>query len=402
MLDETTRLGTHKPAAFAPGNVAGAPAEARVEHWEDLSQELWQVQHGQNEMRLMTLDELDVSFRRDEITARTLVRRPGSADWRTLAEIAGLEDESGEELGSEDLESERLLPTSSEVELVAIPPPPRLPTLAAPRRETQASLESIDAGFSALAATDADLERGGSADEDVDPEGDTEAARRQSEIATGPSEIVLSTGELRTARPRRIFGKVTAAMLVAATCGVLFAGASAWLSGALSTAKIASMFRASPPAQPATVAAAAPVVVADARPAEAKPADPAEPKVEAKAEAAPPAAPSAAPAPVTHAAASAPVTHAAAPAQHAPVQHAPLHAAAPPAAKAQPPAAHAHAPAPAPKPATVAHAPAPKPAPAHAPVAHATAHAGAPALARVDAKKGFTARPLAPAKAKAH
>src|SRR5262249_54851417 len=103
---------------------AGNKKRAGSGDWEDPSFDLWQVQ-GCSDLRLVTLDELDAAFKRDEVTSRTLVRRPGSGHWRTLAEVAGIEESSpeiapgiGDDIGDDIGES--LAPVSSEIEIVEL------------------------------------------------------------------------------------------------------------------------------------------------------------------------------------------------------------------------------------------------------------------------------------------
>jgi hypothetical protein len=55
--------------------------------------ELWRVQLGTGEVRMMTIDDLDRAFDSGFIHSRTNVLPPGSFTWTTLGEAAGLEDE---------------------------------------------------------------------------------------------------------------------------------------------------------------------------------------------------------------------------------------------------------------------------------------------------------------------
>jgi hypothetical protein len=100
--------------------------ESPVELWEELSSELWQVKDGLGLPKTMTLDALDAAFKRDEITTHTLVRKVGTLKWQTLAEVAGIEP------SSPTLESESLMPVTSEIDVTApkIPRPPAMPRIA--------------------------------------------------------------------------------------------------------------------------------------------------------------------------------------------------------------------------------------------------------------------------------
>ena len=69
--------------------VAHQPDSA-LELWDELSEEIWQVQQGAAEARLMSLGEMDAAMQRGDIDATALVCRVGSNDWRSLASIAGI------------------------------------------------------------------------------------------------------------------------------------------------------------------------------------------------------------------------------------------------------------------------------------------------------------------------
>lgn len=69
-----------------------APDSAH-ELWDELSCEIWQVRRTAftSEPRLMTLGELDVALQRGELDANALVSRVGAEEWRSLADIAGID-----------------------------------------------------------------------------------------------------------------------------------------------------------------------------------------------------------------------------------------------------------------------------------------------------------------------
>lgn len=69
-----------------------APDSAH-ELWDELSCEIWQVRRTAfaSEPRLMSLGEIDVALQRGEIDANALVSRVGAEEWRSLADIAGIE-----------------------------------------------------------------------------------------------------------------------------------------------------------------------------------------------------------------------------------------------------------------------------------------------------------------------
>jgi hypothetical protein len=56
--------------------------------------ELWRVQLGTGEVRMMTIDDLDRAFDAGYIHSRTNVLAPGSMRWTTLGDAAGLDDAS--------------------------------------------------------------------------------------------------------------------------------------------------------------------------------------------------------------------------------------------------------------------------------------------------------------------
>ncbi|MBX3229927.1 MAG: hypothetical protein KIT84_26165 [Labilithrix sp.] len=65
-----------------------------------MNPELWRVQLGTGEVRIMTLDELDRAFDAGYIHARTNVLAPGSFHWTTLGEAAGLDEPQVEQTPS--------------------------------------------------------------------------------------------------------------------------------------------------------------------------------------------------------------------------------------------------------------------------------------------------------------
>lgn len=69
-----------------------APDSAH-ELWDELSCEIWQVRRTAftSAPRLMTLGEIDVALQRGEIDANALVSRVGAEEWRSLADIAGID-----------------------------------------------------------------------------------------------------------------------------------------------------------------------------------------------------------------------------------------------------------------------------------------------------------------------
>lgn len=56
------------------------------------NEELWRVQLGTGELRVMTLDALDEAFDAGIIHGGTQVLAPGATAWARLADVAGLED----------------------------------------------------------------------------------------------------------------------------------------------------------------------------------------------------------------------------------------------------------------------------------------------------------------------
>lgn len=57
-----------------------------------MNEELWRVQLGTGEIRMMTLEGLDRAFDEGLIDARVPVLAPGASTWTTLGEAAGLDD----------------------------------------------------------------------------------------------------------------------------------------------------------------------------------------------------------------------------------------------------------------------------------------------------------------------
>ncbi len=181
--------------------------DSAMELWEDLSSELWQVQRGLGEARLMTLDELDSAYKRDEIDEHTMVRKAGTDGWRTLGAIAGIEP------SSVMLESESLIPVASEIKLPEIPRPPRLPS-----RLGVSGVETVE-------------------------------------------DAPLTERELATARPQSFTHKVAKATLLLAAAGIVYVGTSTFLTKAYGPAPVTDAIlttaRMPPAFEPEVVAAEA-------------------------------------------------------------------------------------------------------------------------------------------------
>jgi hypothetical protein len=73
-----------------------------MQHWRSDSfseaasqdQELWEVIVAPDDIKLLTLEQLDDAFRLDVIGVSTLVRQRGTASWQRLGVVAGIESES--------------------------------------------------------------------------------------------------------------------------------------------------------------------------------------------------------------------------------------------------------------------------------------------------------------------
>lgn len=59
------------------------------------NEELWRVQLGTGELRVMSLDALDEAFDAGIIHGSTQVLAPGATSWARLADVAGLDDVAG-------------------------------------------------------------------------------------------------------------------------------------------------------------------------------------------------------------------------------------------------------------------------------------------------------------------
>lgn len=209
--------------------------ESPVELWEDLSHEKWQVQHGAGKPRLMTVDEIDAAFKRDEVNARTLVRKQGSLKWRTLAEIAGLQEEV-----SHQLESESLMPVTSEIIIdvvnPVIPKPPPLP-----RRSSQDSIPTARVDVPDLGARAVPMDDDGEnekttlvpAGDDVmvEPAPGEDGAIFHLSRPKRQASIVDHEEQKRRRSSSSTGGKLVGAAMIALVGGGVFAGVSAWLAG---------------------------------------------------------------------------------------------------------------------------------------------------------------------------
>src|SRR6185295_1056744 len=58
--------------------------------------ELWHVRMSPQEVKELTLEQLDDLFRLDIIEADTLIWQPGMTEWLPLSVVAGLGDDDGE------------------------------------------------------------------------------------------------------------------------------------------------------------------------------------------------------------------------------------------------------------------------------------------------------------------
>jgi hypothetical protein len=72
-----------------------------MQHWQSDSasaagedQELWEVIVAPDDIKLLTLEQLDDAFRLDVIGVSTLVRQKGTASWQRLGVVAGIENEA--------------------------------------------------------------------------------------------------------------------------------------------------------------------------------------------------------------------------------------------------------------------------------------------------------------------
>lgn len=243
--------------------------ESPVELWEDLSRELWEVKHGVAAPRLMTLDELDAAFKNDEIDAQTLVRKAGTTQWRTLGDVAGLPPPS-----AITLESESLMPVTSEIEVPAAKKPSKPPPLPrkskdeikaegpkpVPRRSdddirfSESDALRMRKSRSTMDVTSDEIELRSS---DIDVVKLDLGKRKETSTVKQPAarlrEEPFTREEMKAARPRSMAGKLVAVAAVALVGGGVFAGVSAWLTGTFGA--------------PATHAMRAPAVEAPAQPA---------------------------------------------------------------------------------------------------------------------------------------
>jgi hypothetical protein len=249
--------------------------ESPVELWEDLSRELWEVKHGAAAPRLMTLDELDAAFKNEEIDAHTLLRKAGTTQWRTLGDIAGLPPPS-----TITLESESLMPVTSEIEVPAAKRPSKPPPLPrkskdeikadapkpVPRRSDDDIRFSESDAFrlrksrSTMDVMSDEIELR-SSDIDVvklDLGKKKELGNKKETSTVEPPAARLRedapfTREMRAARPRSMTGKLVAVVAVALVGGGVFAGVSAWLTGTFGTSSTHALRAPAveAPAQPA-------------------------------------------------------------------------------------------------------------------------------------------------------
>jgi hypothetical protein len=214
--------------------LAAKKVDSSIELWKDVSRELWEVQLLEGGSRLMTVDELDVAYRSDEIHPRTLVRRQGARAWVSLREAARLDEPSYPESA--------IVPISSEVEIVSERPLSKPPPLPSKRVSTAAVRATVPAEDSVSLSTRESgavpVQNGMSLRESMFPK-------------AAPIPGFLGTEELAVARPRSVMGKLAAVAAVALIGGGLFAAMSAKLAGSFKQAETHTAMTANVPAQPA-------------------------------------------------------------------------------------------------------------------------------------------------------
>jgi hypothetical protein len=115
---------------------------------------LWDVVTSPGKTERMTLDQLDASFQAGAISEGTLVREPGTNDWRPLYEVAGLEPPNMAPLTPEAPQPGDVVQhTPSPVSNVNIPPPIALAASAHSTPTAVASLKSTINGGGFIQST---------------------------------------------------------------------------------------------------------------------------------------------------------------------------------------------------------------------------------------------------------
>jgi hypothetical protein len=105
----------------------------------------WYVQFDSQEVRLMSLEELDAAFQQGLIHENTYLIQVGSSEWQTLADVAGLG--SAEDPAEDEIETAALPPS----QIAASLRPEPLPAAAAPVLATATALPQAH-GFARVAA----------------------------------------------------------------------------------------------------------------------------------------------------------------------------------------------------------------------------------------------------------
>ena len=127
--------GSHRAWCYREASLMNQPTRATldsVDLWTDVARDLWQVEMPTGGICAMGIEELDAAFERGEIGLQTRVQRPSGGDWSTLAEAAGVVDDS-------------IRPVASEIELIDIPRPPPLPRRIARAAEADLTSEELSA-----------------------------------------------------------------------------------------------------------------------------------------------------------------------------------------------------------------------------------------------------------------
>ena len=196
--------------------VANQPDSA-LELWDELSEEIWQVQHGRGAPRLMSLGEMDIALQRGEIDPSALVCRVGSNDWRSLAAIAGI-----------DLTSPSLLSFSGEL--------PAYP--AAPAEEDSDSLLPVASSIDVTDAADVDLQL----DFDLAASPVPAILFVPDAFAASPMRYAGGARSTPRRRPSRVAKHALGLAAMVTTFGVVFVSVSAFLANTYGGGKADAAF----------------------------------------------------------------------------------------------------------------------------------------------------------------
>ncbi|HYO94695.1 MAG TPA: hypothetical protein VER33_09275 [Polyangiaceae bacterium] len=208
------------------------------------NEDRWYVQFDSQEVRLMTLEELDEAFQQGLIHENTYLIQVGSSEWQTLADVAGLG--SGEGPAEDEIETAALPPSQIAASLRPEPQPgpaaAPAPAAAHPLPQAQ-GFARVAAPVSAWPPVVAAIAHNSSAASDAPPSNALQSGRSMIPVVHDVSDLDVDASQFKRSR--------SSVALFAAAAVALLGG------GAFALTQLDATPAALPPAAQGPVAAAA-------------------------------------------------------------------------------------------------------------------------------------------------